>query len=181
MAPYILTVRGLDGSGRKTLIGSLMHQFGLELNTVKQLEEQNITRFDELPSFYAKNGLDLHFHGPSGEYLVKTQKEPDVAFWIVDGTDSDKFVKSSRELESLVSSGSLQPTKRLAILINKMDQTGWSRQVFKQAAAVFKHMTSADVAIVPISAFTGGNFMDSPSEASWVMNSSGSYTLVQLL
>jgi len=45
---------------------------------------------------------------------------PNIAFWVVDASSPDGGALSKAELESLISAGSLKPTEKLIILLNKM-------------------------------------------------------------
>ncbi|EXK79802.1 hypothetical protein FOQG_15639 [Fusarium oxysporum f. sp. raphani 54005] len=62
---------------------------------------------------------------------------PDVAIWVVDGSDLLTWAASATKLAALLSSGELLPRERLVIAINKMGSVSWSEKRFKDAVHVF--------------------------------------------
>jgi hypothetical protein len=63
---------------------------------------------------------------PSRRFLAQTNplivesQAPDVAFWVVDASDSANWELSVQNMTNSLSSGALQPRDKLIILVNKM-------------------------------------------------------------
>ncbi|KAF5644875.1 uncharacterized protein FTJAE_2629 [Fusarium tjaetaba] len=164
-----LSLLGDPGSGKKTLVGCLIYMCGLELSQLEELERKGIHYGDIMP-FYEGRGQPLCFHAPSGLFRVEKSQTPDVAIWVVDGSDPLTWATSAQKLAATLSNGELQPRERLVIVINKMnrDSVSWSEKTFNDAVHVFKVLDlNEGTFIVPVSAFKGQNVLPDSKEPSW--------------
>ncbi|KAH7212024.1 hypothetical protein DER44DRAFT_821945 [Fusarium oxysporum] len=117
-----LSVLGDAGAGKKTLVGCLIYM-------LEELERKGI-QYGDIMTFFEKRGQPLCFHAPSGLFEVEKSQTPDVAIWVVDGSDLLTWAASATKLAALLSSGELLPRERLVIAINKMDSVSWSEKIF---------------------------------------------------
>ncbi|KAK2695125.1 hypothetical protein QWA68_006060 [Fusarium oxysporum] len=148
-----LSVLGDAGAGKKTLVGCLIFMVlfiifligscyansqwcGLGLPQLEELERKGI-QYGDIVTFFEKRGQPLCFHAPSGLFEVEKSQTPDVAIWVVDGSDLLTWAASATKLAALLSSGELLPRERLVIAINKMDSVSWSEKIFKDTVHVF--------------------------------------------
>ncbi|KAF5986479.1 hypothetical protein FCOIX_1538 [Fusarium coicis] len=115
-----LRVLGNNGAGKKTLIGSLIYKCGLELPQLEELERKEIQDCAEIVPFYEERGRAQSFYTPSELFIVEKNQAPDVAFWVVDASDSTNWELSVQNMTNSLSSGALQPRDKLIILVNKM-------------------------------------------------------------
>jgi len=170
MATKSLAVLGKDGAGKKTLVGNLLYTSGIDLTQLQQLERNTDRKYSDIGPFFEVKGIAKSFYAPSGKIVVENSATPDIAFWVVDASSSDRGAASRVELGSLVSRGSLKPKGKLLILVNKMDQVNWSEEVFKETASSFEgiELESAEAYIIPVSALRGGNLLETPSEVPWI-------------
>ncbi|EXK77498.1 hypothetical protein FOQG_17795 [Fusarium oxysporum f. sp. raphani 54005] len=127
MVTKSLGVLGNNGAGKKTLIGSLIYKAdanrlwcGLELPQLEELERKEIQKYAEIVPFYEERGRAQSFYAPSGLFTVEKSQAPDVAFWVVDASDSANWELSVQNMTTSLSSGALQPRDKLIILVNKM-------------------------------------------------------------
>lgn len=167
MTAKSLAVFGLDGAGKKTLVGSLIYKCGLELPELERLEKNGITKMAEIVAFYKKEGLDQSFYAPSAQFVVEETLTPSTAIWLVDVTDSDHGKASSEGLSDLISSGPLKPKDKLLVVLNKIDLV--DSQTLQKVAKVFDSVEVGTInsQIVAISAFHGDNVLESPAKTSW--------------
>ncbi|KAF4448445.1 hypothetical protein F53441_8169 [Fusarium austroafricanum] len=172
MGAKSLSVLGKDGAGKKTLIGSLIYKCGLELPQLKELESEGISQYEKIVPFFEKNGYAQSFYAPSGTFTVQKNQSPDVAFWVVDASDSSSWGSSAESLSATLSSGLLSPREKLIIIVNKMDSVNWSEQTFQDAVSAFSSVNMVNRAyIIPVSALReGGNILPTPEAPSWVQN-----------
>ncbi|KAK4452684.1 sulfate adenylyltransferase subunit 1 [Podospora aff. communis PSN243] len=180
MAPKSLAVLGHNGVGKKTIVGNLIFTCGLDLRQLQQLESGTDRKMASIVPFFDKNGIAKAFYAPSGQIIVEdTNPTPNIAFWVVDASSPDGGASSKAELESQISAGSLKPTEKLIILLNKMDEKEWSEAIYNEMAALFQqavNLPSVQVKVVPIAALQGDNILEPPSGISWTEN-----TLMQAL
>ncbi|CZS74217.1 unnamed protein product [Fusarium graminearum] len=165
-----LSVFGNDGAGKKALIGSFIYKCGLELPQLKQLESEGIGRYEEIVPFFEKNGRPQSFYSPSGTFIIQKSQTPDVAFWVVDASDSSSWGSSAERLSAALSGGMLNPLEKLIIVVSKMDSVNWSEQTFKDVVGAFSAVNMNNNAyIIPVSAIReGGNILPTPEAPSWV-------------
>ncbi|KAK7943828.1 uncharacterized protein PG986_012941 [Apiospora aurea] len=134
-----LTFLGFEGAGKKTLVGQFVWKMGPDMTLVEKLERHNIRRLGEMQPFLEQHGMEMPVDlSPHAYYVIGPSEEPDVVAWVVDATSPDAGERSSRELASSLSNGSLRPKEKLLILINKMDKIEWSEQGFNAIAARFQ-------------------------------------------
>ncbi|KAH9884884.1 hypothetical protein F4778DRAFT_762077 [Xylariomycetidae sp. FL2044] len=176
MASKTLQVLGDDAAGKKTLLGRLIYDCGLELSRLGELERDGIRDYAQIPAYYEKHQFAKSFLTPSSEYTIDNHNTPDTVFWVVDGTASDNGLASSRKLASLISTGVLKLKGKLLILVNKMDLTNWSESSFKQIVHTFSsvELIAGRTFIIPISAKQGTNVVGASQAPSWVKESWGS-------
>jgi hypothetical protein len=104
---------------------------------LQELEQKGI-RYGDIVTFFEKRGHPQSFYSPSGLSKVEgmlpgslsTQlitdaffadsQTPDIAIWVVDGSDSLTWAASAEKLAALLSSGELQTREKLIIAVNKM-------------------------------------------------------------
>ncbi|KAF4499515.1 hypothetical protein FAGAP_4305 [Fusarium agapanthi] len=170
MGTKSLAVLGNDGAGKKALIGSLIYKCGLQLPQLEQLESEGISEYKEIVPFFEKNGHPLSFYAPSGTFTVQRSETPDVAFWVVDASDSSSWGQSAERLSVRLSSGMVNPREKLIIVVNKMDSVDWSEQAFKEVVGAFSSVNLNNRAyIIPVSALReGGNILPTTEAPSWV-------------
>ncbi|CAF3536309.1 hypothetical protein SNK05_009756 [Fusarium graminearum] len=169
MGAKSLSVLGNDGAGKKALIGSLIYKCGLELPQLQQLESEGISQYEKIVPFFEKNGLAQSFYAPSGAFTVQKNQTPDVAFWVVDASDSSSWGSSAEKLSTTLSSGVLNPREKLIIIVNKMDSVNWSEQTFKDVVGAFSSVNMNNAYIIPVSALRQeGNILPTPEAPSWV-------------
>ncbi|CAG7559070.1 unnamed protein product, partial [Fusarium equiseti] len=137
MGVKYLSVLGNHGSGKNALIGNLIYKCGLELSLSKDLESQGGTQYESIVPFFEKSGRTQSFYAPSGTFTVRKTQTPDVAFWVVDASDSSTWASSAAKLSTTLSGGALKPREKLIIVVNKMDSVDWSEQTFQDAASAF--------------------------------------------
>lgn len=77
-------------------------------------------KIESIVPFYEEHGLPKAFYVQSSEMVVEDTPTPNVAFWVVDASSPDGGESSKAELESLISTGSLRPTEKLIVVLNKM-------------------------------------------------------------
>ncbi|KAI1504196.1 hypothetical protein F5X99DRAFT_53699 [Biscogniauxia marginata] len=169
MGTKLLQIHGDDGAGKKTLLGRLIYQFGLELPQLEQLERNGVQGYAPLVSFYEKEDIPQSFYTPSARFVIDKNKIPDAAIWVVDATNADRGRASSQKLASLISAEELQPKGSLLIVVNKMDATNWSEQAFSEIVQAFSSasLVTGKTSIIPVSAKDGGNVLEAPAEAPW--------------
>jgi translation elongation factor EF-1alpha len=172
MVTKSLSVLGNDGAGKKALIGSLIYKCGLELPQLEQLESEGISQYEKIVPFFEKNGRAQSFYAPSGTFTVQKSQAPDVAFWVVDASDSSSWGPSAEKLSVTLSSSMVNPREKLMIVVNKMDSVNWSEQTFKEVVGAFSSVNMNNRAyIIPVSALReGGNILPTPKAPSWVQN-----------
>ncbi|KAG7424988.1 Elongation factor 1-alpha [Fusarium oxysporum f. sp. raphani] len=165
MVTKSLGVLGNNGAGKKTLIGSLIYK----LPQLEELERKEIQKYAEIVPFYEERGRAQSFYAPSGLFTVEKSQAPDVAFWVVDASDSANWELSVQNMTTSLSSGALQPRDKLIILVNKMDLVNWSRQTFEGVVRKFNTAKLSDCTyIIPISSLQGENILETPKEPSWI-------------
>ncbi|KAI1637620.1 hypothetical protein F4809DRAFT_649736 [Biscogniauxia mediterranea] len=164
MGTKVLRIHGDDGAGKKTLLGRLIYQFGLELPQLERLERNGVEGYAQLVSFYEKENVTQSFHTPSSQFVINKNETPDAVIWVVDATESDSGRASSQRLASLISAGELQPKGKLLVVVNKMQAFGEIVQTFSSGSLV----AAAKTFIIPISAIKGDNILEAPGEAPWV-------------
>ncbi|KAI1489345.1 hypothetical protein F5X96DRAFT_641376 [Biscogniauxia mediterranea] len=167
----ILRIHGDDGAGKKTLLGRLIYQFGLELPQLERLERNGVEGYAQLVSFYEKENITQSFHTPSSQFVINKNETPDAVIWVVDATELDSGRASSQRLASLISAGELQPKGKLLVVVNKMDTANWSEKAFGEIVQTFSSgslVAAGKTFIIPISAIKGDNILEAPGEAPWV-------------
>ncbi|QKD49239.2 uncharacterized protein FOBCDRAFT_196677 [Fusarium oxysporum Fo47] len=82
-------------------------------------------------------------YASSGLFEVEKCQTPDVAIWVVDGSDLLTWAASATKLAALLSSGELLPRERLVIAINKI------------------------TSFIPVCASKGQNVLPDSKEPSW--------------
>lgn len=105
---------------------------------MKQLESEGIGRYEEIVPFFEKNGRPQSFYSPSGTFIIQSMppesnlillytndfivesQTPDVAFWVVDASDSSSWGSSAERLSAALSGGMLNPLEKLIIVVSKM-------------------------------------------------------------
>ncbi|KAH7178305.1 hypothetical protein DER46DRAFT_590893 [Fusarium sp. MPI-SDFR-AT-0072] len=154
-----LSVLGDAGAGKKTLVGGLIYVVlfiifligscyansqwcGLGLSQLEELERKGI-QYGDIVTFFEKRGQPLCFHAPSGLFEVEKSQTPDVAIWVVDGSESLTWAASATKLAALLSNGELLPRESLVIAINKI------------------------TSFIPVSASKGQNVLPDSKEPSW--------------
>ncbi|KAH7253796.1 uncharacterized protein BKA55DRAFT_566277 [Fusarium redolens] len=167
MTSRSLSVLGDDGAGKKTLLGCLIYMCGLGLSQLQELEQKGI-RYGDIVIFLEKRGHPQSFYAPSGLFRVEDSQTPDIAIWVVDGSDSLIWAASAKKLAALLSSGELQPREKLIIAVNKIDSVSWSEKTFNDAVQVFSALNLNDrTFIIPVSASKGQNVLPDSKGPSW--------------
>ncbi|KAI0598550.1 hypothetical protein F4775DRAFT_592270 [Biscogniauxia sp. FL1348] len=179
MSTKVLQIHGDDGAGKKTLLGRLIYQFGLELPQLERLERNGVQGYAQLVSFYEKENITQSFYTPSSQFVVNKNETPDVVIWVVDATNSDSGRASSQRLAALISAGELQPRGKLLVVVNKMqvDTAGWSETTFGEIVRTFGSgsLAAGKTFIIPVSAMKGDNILEAPGDAPWVKSISPSH------
>ncbi|KZL80514.1 hypothetical protein CI238_11438, partial [Colletotrichum incanum] len=154
-----LAVLGQNEAGRKTLIGRLIHMFGLSLTQVSELNDNGCKSHGEIASFLENNQIAPLFYGPSNRFNVEVITDPDVALWVVAATDADNGNASRDELASLISNKQRQPKELLSF--GDLDSNTVSGRHLDDPPLAY----CRTVCMVPVSALNGGNILESPPKS----------------
>ena len=113
---YTISMNGLDGAGKASMIKYL------------QSQDQNKSNPHDIPNvvFIKYKGVDLTIYkvGGKNSYLRKLFKEKmDAVIFVVDSLDKDKFEDGAKELETIVHEDNMVDSAIL-LFANKQDLNG---------------------------------------------------------
>ncbi|KAK0709353.1 hypothetical protein B0T26DRAFT_654097 [Lasiosphaeria miniovina] len=158
-----LAVFGQPGVGKKTLVGSLLYKCGMDLSLLQQLESSGTRKYVDIVPFFEQHKLAKTFYAPSTTITIVNGKTPDLVIWVVDASALDRGASSPDELASLISHKDIEPKEKLLILVNKMDETESSEDVFEAISSSFKSIDLDSTYTIPASALRGDNLLEAPS------------------
>ncbi|KAK3374243.1 hypothetical protein B0T24DRAFT_290276 [Lasiosphaeria ovina] len=158
-----LAVLGMDGAGKKTLVGNLIsREGGIDLNKPGLLEAETSQKYADIVVHFEENNIPKTFNAPSGSVVVEDTNTPDFPIWVVDIASPDNGKESGSKLAELIAGG-LAPKEKLLIVFNKMDLVNWSEWVIAVTLCSFDNITLTPAQgryIIPISALGGGNITE---------------------
>jgi len=204
-SPVRLIACGSVDDGKSTLIGRLLHDAGavpadqlaalgpdpdlsLLVDGLAAEREQGIT-IDVAYRFFDLAGrrfilADAPGHEQYTRNMATAASTADVAVVLVDARKG-VLTQTRRHTRILA----LMGVRRLMLAVNKMDQVGWSRDVFEAIAADYRAFAATlgldDVTAVPLSALTGAgvtrrdpalDWHEGPTLANWLALTTASGT-----
>ncbi|KAK0727709.1 hypothetical protein B0T26DRAFT_143082 [Lasiosphaeria miniovina] len=115
-----LAVLGMDGAGKKTLVGNLISRGGgIDPNKPGLLEAKTGRQYTDIVLHFEENNIPKTFNAPSGSVVVENTNTPEILIWVVDIASPDHGKESGSKLAELITSG-LAPKEKLLIALNKM-------------------------------------------------------------
>ncbi|CZT41635.1 uncharacterized protein RSE6_01394 [Rhynchosporium secalis] len=173
MAPRekTLLILGPAGAGKDTALGCLLFKYGgIDMLTVERFQKEGIQLYGQAARDLMSRGSLLSFNTPNYHLVVSDGSSKVDCVILVAPVDLTN-VDLQNELDEAAGC-----SKKIIVLVNKMDTVGWSEEVFR-ASVKSLGLTAADISAIPFSALKGDNAVESSSNSLWY----GNATLLEAL
>ncbi|CZS92421.1 uncharacterized protein RAG0_02896 [Rhynchosporium agropyri] len=148
------------GSGKATALASLLFKFdGIDMISMDEFDREGIKQHDQVINCLKRRGRQLVLKTPN--YFLAESDSPNVdCVILVINADS-----ANTNLSKVLSEAA-EYSENIIVLVDKMDEVGWSEEVFR---ATVKRLGPAaeGISAIPFSSSTGDNTVELSSNSSW--------------
>ncbi|KAL2071243.1 hypothetical protein VTL71DRAFT_12478 [Oculimacula yallundae] len=152
---------GPAGAGKATALGCLLFKYGgIDMLTMERFQRDGIKSNDQAARDLKSRGLERGFYIPNSHVLISDgSSKVNCVILVIPAASGSVEFKKEFDTAAVYS-------KKIIVLVNKMDVAGWSEDSFRTTVKSLG-ADAENFPIIPFSALEGDNAVEKSLNNSW--------------